>query len=115
MKNKDLEIRNQQQMACINYDDACDHIRDKFIEKYFAGTMPEYYWIEEKMKMANYNLSINDYFFNLHDMYLALRENVRPKWLFEFYEWSTNDISAIGDMHHRNLNYFLNLKKLKQI
>ena len=44
-------------------------------------------------------------------MYMALNENVKPKWLFEFYEWSIDEMQMDEGMS-KILNCFLNLKKL---
>lgn len=101
------KLTESTQKVLIQYANACNDLKDEFIEKYFDFNA-ENYWVADKEGEI---LVINDYFFDMETMELALEKNVKPKWLFEFYDWGLE----AKDGESRNLNYFLNLKKLKQV
>jgi len=98
--------QNQTKEAVAYYKNACNFVRDEFVQKYFKSGCT-YYWIADDIGGI---LSINDYFFDMDTMVMALERNVKPKWLFEFCEWSVEDTKET-----RNLNYFLNLKRIGKL
>lgn len=72
------------QNALTHYEDACEDIADKFMEKYYVegSEYPEHYWVGDEVGGV---LSVNDEFWPLGDMVTALRLKVLPSKLFAWY------------------------------
>jgi hypothetical protein len=70
-----------------DYYQACNGLAFEFQEKYF-GVKYNFYpdWVNDEIGTV---LMINDYFFGMDDIILALKKNVTRKKLFEWYDYYT--------------------------
>ena len=67
-----------------NYYQACEAIKDKFIEVYFDGDDSYGYWVANRIGEIYY---INDYFFDFSNMITALEFNATEKQLFYWHDF----------------------------
>jgi hypothetical protein len=91
------------------YYQACNEVAKMFAKQYFCDKNTQledldYWWVGDSIGGVSY---INDYFWNMEDMVEALKSRINRKTLFEFYDWSTDEM-----LENKSLYYFLRLKKL---
>ena len=91
------------------YKDACNSLRDVFIEKYFGKTreMIEHYWIADEVGGCLY---VNDRFFNVDDMVDFLQYNYTADQMFHYYDARLKNQEA-GDDAFFNIKSWKKLKK----
>lgn len=66
----------------IQYEKACEAIKDKFIKKYFKDAYNDWFWVGEKIGGVFY---INNYYFNIDFMITALKYKATIDQIFDYY------------------------------
>ena len=95
-KNKVLE----------NWEKATQEITEYFVEKYYKGYKPDWYWIGDTI---GYIIDINDCFFSLERIVEAIRHNASEKKLFDFYDLEL-DFATKNKPMEINFENYLKLK-----
>lgn len=92
------------------YDAALKKLCDLFVKTYFTheecGT-EEYYIIWEWWNLWQDTIEVADYFFNVREMYTALKNEIPQEELFDWYDYRLNKQSVWWDDYIMDLYRFV--------
>ena len=70
------------------YEDACQEVADKFVEKYFRNTASDMFWVGDEVGGV---YVINDYFFGMDNMVDYFRHQYTIKDMFACYDYQLEE------------------------
>ncbi len=103
-------MKQLQKAVIEQYEDACNSLRDVFIEKYFGKkTETEFYWIADQIGGCLY---INDRFFSVEDLVDFMKCNYTADEMFLYYDKRLESAEG-GDDAYINIKSWKKLCKSK--